>query len=218
MWAALRRVWGTTQNTRFYERTYVDKHRHTRKQLKASLQMCEICTFNGKSVSAALFCPQCYNKFLCNECGQNHNAQKSTRSRVLSEVPNYVDQNNENTSTKRCDMMCEPCIFNGKSVVAELFCPQCDNEFLCNECGQNHNAQKSKRSHVLFEVANYVDQSHENVPTKRWDRMCEPCTFNGKSVVAALFCPQWNNEFLCNECGKTHNAQKSTRSHILSGI
>ncbi|KAH3768537.1 hypothetical protein DPMN_169751 [Dreissena polymorpha] len=187
-------------------------------QLKATLQMCEICIFNRKSVAAALFCPQCDNEFICNECGQNQYAQKSTRSHFLSDIGNYVDPTIENSPLERGERMCELCTFKGESVAAERFFPQCDDELLCNDCGNNHNAQKSTQSHVLSEVANYVDQSNENVPTKRCDRMCEPCTFNGKSVVAALFCPQCDSEFLCNECGPNYNAHKSTRSHGLSDI
>ncbi|KAH3768538.1 hypothetical protein DPMN_169752 [Dreissena polymorpha] len=207
----------TRSHVPFDVANYVDQsHEHV--PTKRCDSSCEPCAFNGKSVVASLFCPQCDNEFLCNACGKNHNAQKTTRSHVLCDVANYVDQRHENVPTLRCDRMCEPCTFNGKSVVAELFCLQSDNEFLCNECGKNYNAQKSTRSHVLSDIGNYVDPTIENLPTERCDRMCEPCTFNGKSVIAELFCSQCDNEFLCNECGKNHNAQKSTRNHVLSDI
>ncbi|KAH3777117.1 hypothetical protein DPMN_178554 [Dreissena polymorpha] len=177
-------------------------------------KLCEPCTANEKSSLACFFCAECENEFMCAPCGKHHTLQKSTRTHKLQDISQYTED--AKTDVKNIRKLCEPCTENKQSIHACFFCAECENEFLCDACGRHHRIQKSTRAHKLQDIFLFVEVSNANVTSNQ--KLCEPCKANAKSIHASSFCAECENEFLCEQCVKHHNIQKSTRTHSLQNI
>ncbi|KAH3828603.1 hypothetical protein DPMN_130585 [Dreissena polymorpha] len=166
---------------------------------------CAPCNSKHKQSIAVLFCPECDNTLLCDDCSEIHKSMKSTRSHALVESDMY-----HKTKTIKA-LLCDPCATRNIIVDAKYACEECNNELLCEDCSCNHKYIKSTRSHVLLEVEKFTKKTKQELMF--W--FCEPCGTRNSKVVAKYFCKNCENELFCDGCSDNHRSMKSTRTHVL---
>ncbi|XP_052233570.1 uncharacterized protein LOC127846397 isoform X2 [Dreissena polymorpha] len=189
---------------------------HYINQSTDKLQMCEPCESLRKSSPAFFFCKECEHELLCEECGNQHAYQKSTRDHRLQSISSNVQESNFH-QTKQVTMFCEPCQAQEKKNRASVFCEDCDSECLCETCEKHHRSQKFTRDHKLHDISKYTVSAIASI-SEQQKLFCEPCKAQDTRSPAVFFCKQCDNELLCEPCGKYHTFQKSTKKHILQDV
>ncbi|KAH3821986.1 hypothetical protein DPMN_123755 [Dreissena polymorpha] len=164
---------------------------------------CDPCAQQGKKHKADKFCPKCENELFCEPCCNAHRAQKFARNHSLNDISNYEIQTKGNTVDTDTNLLCEPCHIQGRTNLAVLYCPVCENELFCKDCASNHTAQRLTKTHVMHDIS-ILDS---NVELKHQD-----------DNPAFMFCPECENELLCNDCANNHRVQRSTKTHILQDV
>ncbi|VDI31205.1 Hypothetical predicted protein [Mytilus galloprovincialis] len=102
---------------------------------------------------------------------------------------------------------CEPCVYNGLSKSAQIWCNDCGEGF-CDECVKGHNITKLLRSHHLISITDYW-QITELLFDEKCEQHKEPYEF---------FCSQ-HDAILCLNCFKnSHNTCKISKlSEVAKG-
>ncbi|WAQ96119.1 hypothetical protein MAR_028809 [Mya arenaria] len=164
---------------------------------------CEPCkSLENVDKAAEVFCKKC-EELLCKTCKERHSASKRLRDHELTEVSEFGD-------VEKRHLYCEPCQQQGYQRDAVYFCPECENELLCESCTNVHKAMKTTRMHKLFDVSDVIPMTSPAVP-----RCCEPCEAQSINSIATMFCHDCDDEPLCDACARYHKVQKITKEHIL---
>ncbi|XP_053389333.1 uncharacterized protein LOC128552325 [Mercenaria mercenaria] len=108
-------------------------------------------------------------------------------------------------------MQCED---SGIRSTASYYCEECE-EYLCEMCRESHSTRRATKSHIPVPISFLKpSDSDENKDREESSKMCDPCTYLDKRVVALSFCAQCE-ELLCADCTKLHRTRKLTKSHML---
>ncbi|XP_052248229.1 oocyte zinc finger protein XlCOF7.1-like isoform X2 [Dreissena polymorpha] len=172
--------------------------------LKEETKFCDPCDAKNVKKEARDVCQQCDNEFLCAECSENHRVGKLTRTHDLMSAEKFGETSKKETK------LCDPCGSKNVKKVAINVCQQCENEYLCDECSENHKVGKLTSTHALVSAKKFVDTS------KKETKLCNPCGAMNVKKEARDVCKQCDNEFLCADCSETHKVGKLTRTHDLT--
>ncbi|XP_060589816.1 uncharacterized protein LOC132745005 [Ruditapes philippinarum] len=156
---------------------------------------CDSCAESNISKLAAKLCIECTENF-CDECSSVHCSQKATRNHVLNDCMSP-------TKAPRAVFLCSTCSVMQHTNPATMSCKECE-EVYCDICSNVHRTQKATRTHTL--------SVHEDLPGKT---MCEPCEYNGKENIEAVYLCIDCDEVQCTDCKSVHIKQKVTRGHTL---
>ncbi|WAR10123.1 TIF1A-like protein [Mya arenaria] len=183
-------------------------------QLEPS-KMCEQCAVLDISKEAKHVCPNCEDLLLCETCAQCHRALKSTKTHVLKDVSTFF------TDKEKKDIYCDPCKMEDVASVACMFCPDCENEAMCEQCSKMHCALKKTRMHKLFDISELISNKTESEgkhsePTA--NLFCEMCEVQGEKVGAVAICDDCGEYPICSDCREVHYHRKATRYHKLRDI
>ncbi|WAQ96193.1 hypothetical protein MAR_028883 [Mya arenaria] len=169
------------------------------------LKYCEPCkSLENVDKAAEVFCKEC-EELMCKTCKERHSASKRLRDHEFTEVPKIKD-------VEKPQLYCEPCQHQGQQRDAVCFCPECENELLCENCRKVHKVMKTTRMHKIFDVSDVIPVIS---PTPTSVRCCEPCEAQNVHSIATMLCPVCGDEALCDACARYHKAQKITKEHIL---
>ncbi|KAH3716810.1 hypothetical protein DPMN_059539 [Dreissena polymorpha] len=112
-------------------------------------------------------------------------------------------------NSKKETKLCDPCGSKNVKTEARNVCQQCENEYLCSECSENHKVGKLTRTHALVSAEKFVEAS------KKETKLCDPCGAKNVKKEARDVCQLCDNEFLCFECSENHKVGKLTGTHDL---
>ncbi|XP_053406619.1 gastrula zinc finger protein XlCGF46.1-like [Mercenaria mercenaria] len=171
--------------------------------------LCNPCTDNEKVSKAVSFCDMC-EEYLCNTCTQSHKIRKATR---LHEPINIEELNRYKKSAEKIPS-CALCEESGIRSTASYYCEECE-EYLCEMCKESHSIRKATKLHRPVPASSLKsNDSDEKTEKEESSKMCDPCTFLNKRVVAISFCTQCE-ELLCADCTNLHRIRKLTKAHAL---
>ncbi|KAH3718491.1 hypothetical protein DPMN_061295 [Dreissena polymorpha] len=169
----------------------------------SELKLCDPCGVKHEKKQARNVCEQCENEFLCAECSEHHNVGKVTGSHILVSAEKFIE------TSKKKPKLCDPCSARNVKKEAQHVCEQCENEFLCSECSENHKVGKLTNTHILVSAEKFI------AALKKETKLCDPCSARNVKKEAQHVCEQCENEFLCFECSENHKVGKLTSTHIL---
>ncbi|XP_060589339.1 uncharacterized protein LOC132744567, partial [Ruditapes philippinarum] len=137
-------------------------------------------------------------KSFCDECSLFHCSQEGVQANAWSKNDCISP-----TKAPRAVFLCTTCSFMQHTNPATMSCKECE-EVYCDTCSNVHRTQKATRTHTL--------SVHEDLPGKT---MCEPCEYNGKENIEAVYLCIDCDEVQCTDCKSVHIKQKVTRGHTL---